>query len=439
MVNKLKVIYDISFIGMYGQCGVYRLIDGTLKKLAARQDIELILFNNQATNKEQLISYINKNQNLQKCLFIHHISLIYRFIRIGRKIAQRLINAYETSPHFIKPLYYMFSKTASLGVRCLVLLKKVWNNITKWPALPDADVFYSPLYAVDEYIRKHKHLKIFIQLYDTMPYTFLPYRELLYKHYGWFVALLENIKYDDTFFSISHSSKKDFLKLLPQIKPHQIIVTHLAAGDSFYPSLKIKEMKRVRAKYGIPPNFKYFLSLCSFEPRRNITFTVENYLTFIKKHKLKDVCLVLAGSTNEKVWNTLDEIFKRLKAYQNYMDKIIITGYIDDEDLALIYSGALAFVFMSLYEGFGLPPLEAMKCGVPVITSNTSSMPEIIRNAGIMVAPTDHKALVKAYEKLYFNEQLRKDVALRGLQRSTQFSWDKMVNIMVKYFSESRS
>ena len=107
-------------------------------------------------------------------------------------------------------------------------------------------------------------------------------------------------------------------------------------------------------------------------------------------------------------------------------------GYVDDDDLPILYSNAEWFVFTTQYEGFGLPPLEAMQCGCPVITSNNSSLPEVIGDAGIMIDWDSDEQHVEAYEKYYFKEELRKENSRKGLERAKLFSWKKTVDEMVE-------
>ena len=117
---------------------------------------------------------------------------------------------------------------------------------------------------------------------------------------------------------------------------------------------------------------------------------------------------------------------------EKYKDKIIKAGYIDDEDLPALYSGAEFFIYTSEYEGFGLPPLEAMKCGMTVITSNNSSLPEVVGDAAIKIDFDSIEQHINAYEKLYFNNDLRTFYQQKAIQQAAKFSWDKTVNIMVK-------
>ena len=106
-------------------------------------------------------------------------------------------------------------------------------------------------------------------------------------------------------------------------------------------------------------------------------------------------------------------------------------GYVDDEDVNTLYSNSLFFTYISLYEGFGMPPLEAMSCGTPVLTSNTSSLPEVVGDAAIMIEPTDKKACIDAMKNLYFNENLRNELSKKGLEQAKKFSWEKSTKIII--------
>lgn len=108
-------------------------------------------------------------------------------------------------------------------------------------------------------------------------------------------------------------------------------------------------------------------------------------------------------------------------------ERIILTGYVADEDLAPLYSSALAFIYISLYEGFGLPPLEAMQCGTAVITSNRSSLPEVVGEVGIILNPFDEDGACQAVLELYCNAALREQMSGCSIERSRQFSWDRCV------------
>ncbi|HTP65773.1 MAG TPA: glycosyltransferase family 1 protein, partial [Geobacteraceae bacterium] len=132
-----------------------------------------------------------------------------------------------------------------------------------------------------------------------------------------------------------------------------------------------------------------------------------------------------------------DKIFAELARHDFSRERVIVTGYVADEDLAALYSGAIAFVYPSLYEGFGLPPLEAMQCGVPVITSNTSSLPEVVGDSGILVDPRDADALCAAMLSLYKDSDRREMLAQSALQRAAEFSWKRCVDETVRAYKNS--
>ena len=134
-----------------------------------------------------------------------------------------------------------------------------------------------------------------------------------------------------------------------------------------------------------------------------------------------------------------DEILKTQlgKQYETHKDKLVSLGYIDDEDVNLLYSNSLFFSFLSLYEGFGMPPLEAMMCGVPVICANNSSLPEVVGDAALMVDPEDEDEVIEAFRKFYFDENLRDEYIKKGLKRAELFNWDKTYKIMSEKIIET--
>jgi glycosyltransferase involved in cell wall biosynthesis len=142
--------------------------------------------------------------------------------------------------------------------------------------------------------------------------------------------------------------------------------------------------------------------------------------------------LVIVGP---KIYGGKTELSKLIKNL-NLEDDVIFTGYVADEDLPAFYNGASIFVFPSLYEGFGLPPLEAMACGTPVITSNRASLPEAVGDAGIMVDPDDIEGLAKAMVKLTTDEELRQTMIKRGLERVKLFSPEKAAAATIEVYRE---
>lgn len=168
---------------------------------------------------------------------------------------------------------------------------------------------------------------------------------------------------------------------------------------------------RDRYKLGDGP---YILSVGTVQPRKNYERLVEAF------HRLgdADIKLVITGG---KGWLD-DPLYRRIDALK-MRDQVVMTGFVDDADLPALYSGAAVFAFPSLYEGFGLPPLEAMACGVPVVSSNTSSLPEVVGDAALCVDPHSVDQLAGALDQIIHNETLRRDLVDKGYRRARQFTW----------------
>ena len=162
------------------------------------------------------------------------------------------------------------------------------------------------------------------------------------------------------------------------------------------------------------------LSVCTFEPRKNLRHLVRSFVELLRAHpELSDLTLVLTGGEG---W-MFGPILAELAGTALPSGRIITTGYVPDADLAPLYSGASAFLYLSRYEGFGLPPLEAMQCGTPVIVSNTSSLPEVVGDAGILLSPDDRDGLCQAILDLHLHPDRRARLAEQSIQRARQFSW----------------
>ena len=212
---------------------------------------------------------------------------------------------------------------------------------------------------------------------------------------------------------------------ITKLDESQIFVAPLAASDTlFYPVLEQDIIGYTLQKYDIPSNQPYFLSISTLEPRKNIDTIIKSFSELVLQEKIQDVNLVLVGT---KGWD-FDKIFEIIAVSPQIKNRIIFTGYVPDEDLAALYSGALCFVYMSLCEGFGLPPLEAMQCGTPVICSDTTSLPEVMGDAGILVNPTDWVAISQAMLNVYQNQPLRIELNQKSLQRASHFSWQKFAD-----------
>lgn len=218
--------------------------------------------------------------------------------------------------------------------------------------------------------------------------------------------------------ALSEYARNDIVNTY-QVSPEKISVIPLSAGDSFRPIRNEEELQRVRQTYGIKG--EYMLSVGAIQPRKNLSRLVAAYSRLRHaKPEVKLPKLVLAGKC---AW-LYDETLRAIKELE-LSDAVIVTGYVPERDLPALYSGALCFIYPSYFEGFGLPPLEAMQCGVPVIVGDRTSLPEVVGDAGILVDPFDVDALAAAIEKVISDSNLRTELSLQGLARAKLFNWQE--------------
>jgi glycosyltransferase involved in cell wall biosynthesis len=212
------------------------------------------------------------------------------------------------------------------------------------------------------------------------------------------------------------------------IAPEQITVTPEAAPAHFAPVTSETELRRIRESYGIQEN--YILSLGSIQPRKNLVRLIEAYscLRAVRpKGKLPQ--LVLAG---KRGWLD-DETFRAAERHALGRD-ILFTGYVPEQDLVGLYSGATCFVYPSYFEGFGLPVLEAMQCGVPVIAGNRTSLPEVVADAGLLFDPYDTQALVSALTQVIDDSGCRAILRAKGLKQARKFNWKATAQLTLNVY-----
>jgi glycosyltransferase involved in cell wall biosynthesis len=214
----------------------------------------------------------------------------------------------------------------------------------------------------------------------------------------------------------SEATKADIVRRL-QIAAERITVIPWGCEARFHPVGDPKRLAMVRRKYALPA--RYLLCVSTLEPRKNLMTLMHAYALLRGARQHDDVKLVMAG---RRGW-LYEDIFATVTALNLHQD-VVFTGFVDDEDLPDLYRGAYLFVFPSLYEGFGLPILEAMASGVPVITSNTSSMPEVAADAAILVDPHTPEALAEGLRHLLSETELREDLKRKGLVQASRFSWE---------------
>jgi glycosyltransferase involved in cell wall biosynthesis len=297
----------------------------------------------------------------------------------------------------------------------------------------NSDAYFSSYYAMIQEIDVNPSLRKLQVIHDLTPILFpnlFPKNNCFLEDISW-----HDIEADVRILTDSVCTKLDLLNHFSYITENQITVIPLGAGEHFRPCTDKVKIESVLKKYGLSENTIYILSVATLEIRKNFDHVIRSFSVFIEKYgeQFPDLKLVLTG---KKGWldRKIYAAYNKLK--QKVKKKINFTGHVDDIDLPFLYNGASCFCFMSLYEGFGLPPLEAMQCGVPVITSNTSSLPEVVGDAGIMLDPHDVDGLVNAFYRVLTDENLRNQMIAKGLEQTKKFNWDRCVDLIIEKIND---
>ena len=292
------------------------------------------------------------------------------------------------------------------------------SQMARWPmdkTFGSADIFHAPNHLLAHF----QHARTVFTLHDLI---FLHYPEYHKNYNRWYLtfAMPRYLRAADIIVTPSECSRQDAIKIygLPE---SNIKVIYEAAAPHFKPVTDPAVLKQVQKKYNLPE--KFILHVGTIEPRKNLSRLLEVFKTLlINNPKLK---LVLIG---KKGW-LYESFFTKLRKL-GLEDGVIFPGYVEEADLPACYQLAELFVFPSVYEGFGLPPLEAMACGIPVISSNSSSLPEVVGNGGLLVDPNDTQAWVTALNRVLTDTNLQRDLRQRSLAQAQKFSWAKATNEM---------
>jgi glycosyltransferase involved in cell wall biosynthesis len=228
--------------------------------------------------------------------------------------------------------------------------------------------------------------------------------------------------------TVSETSKRDILEYF-RIPESRVEVIYNAIDERFWQQPTADDMERVRERYQL--NAPFVLYAGNIKPHKNLERLIEAFNMLRQTPHLKDVQLLIIGDEISK-YAALRRAVHRHKLHRH----VRFFGFVSDQTLAALYRLADVFVFPSLYEGFGLPPLEAMASGTPVITSNVSSLPEVVGDAAIKIDPYDPSAIAEALGRVLTDAALRADLRARGLERARSFSWERSIRRVREVYDE---
>jgi glycosyltransferase involved in cell wall biosynthesis len=288
-----------------------------------------------------------------------------------------------------------------------------------------ADVVHSPVLIMPLYRGKRRHV---LTIHDMTLFS-LPHchdtlhRSALYRH-----LVLRSIRHADLIFVPSRATQADVCRVVRDISPRRVRIIPLGVSEEFRLYSADETCAAVR-RLQLPA--RYILYVGAINPRKNLQRLVESYRRLVSKSEIEEH-LVLAGQLG---WGYQD-LLKQLDS-PDLRGKVHLTGYVPQSDLPWLYAGATIFVYPSLQEGFGLPPLEAMACGVPTISSLSSSLTENLQGAAELVPPEDIEALTDAMRRLLQDESLRAKRREQGLERAARFCWKETARQTLDCYCEA--
>jgi len=304
-----------------------------------------------------------------------------------------------------------------------------------------ANVYHSPYYLMPYW----PGVPAVVTVYDLIPLLFpqrvSPTARLLFR---WMTALA--LRAASCVIVISQATRRDLLTLY-HLLPQKVTAIPLAADGGFNP-LPPTEVERVRCKYSLPEDYLLYLGIN--KPHKNLVRLIDAFSRITRRpepfvpgpkdqgpvegHHASRFTLVIAGAWDSRYPEP------RQRAQALGLENVVrFLGPVPEADLPALYSGATLFVFPSLYEGFGLPVLEAMACGTPVVCSNTSSLPEIVGQAALTFDPLDVEEMAAKIEQVLRNEALREEMREKGLRQAARFSWERTAQETLKVYKEAAS
>lgn len=333
------------------------------------------------------------------------------------------------------PASDLFPVTAELRV---IPFARIWTHVrlSREMQVAPPDVLFVPSHVLPVIHPQRSVVTIHDLGFHHYPETHTLFQNLYLR---W--STRHNIRAASRILADSEATRRDLLRTY-SVPKERIAVVYPGLDETLAPVREPQALDSVRRRYGIGK--RYLLYVGTLHPRKNLVRLVMAFAALVSTIEGRTEAareswmgtdgrlqLVLAG---QRGW-LFDEIFKQVRDL-GLEGRVVFTGYLPRNDLPAVLSGAQAFVFPSLYEGFGLPVLEAMACGTPVICSNTSSLPEVGGDAALQIDPLDEEALAAAMHRVIADEELRAKLVERGFERIRRFSWQQCASEVLQVLEE---
>lgn len=405
----MKVLYDISNLGFIHSlegvqgAGIYRATKELGKALARNPNVDLQLCSS-PNRRAQALTYLDETGDF----------LVERFALPRDPLGLQSTDiATNVAARYSDYLNKMYSPERIYNDGCFDIFHLNWRARSTIPA--------------------HAYPAVVTSIFDV----------IAIKNPEWFVeagkpneigsylsGLISSAGANDVLTVNAYAVKADLLRLFPHLSSAQVQVVPLGVSDRFGPEVDSAALASVKSRYGIPADKRYVLCLNTLEPRKNMKRAIEAFGAVYADPRGRDTCLVLAGS---KGWLS-EEITEMTRAF-GADQSVVMTGFVNDDDIPVLYAGADAFCYPSLDEGFGLPVIEAMASGIPVVTSNRRALREVAGDAAICVDPEDPEAIAGALLDVLSDANLATQMKTQGLARAAEFTWDNAATAMADVYA----
>jgi glycosyltransferase involved in cell wall biosynthesis len=343
------------------------------------------------------------------------------YVLLGSQpIAQAPITTY---PYRVYPVPALVARNENIE-------KVVWEQFTGPAAAHKerVDLLHIPYFAPPLLPRT----PTVVTIHDSIPLRLPAYQPdakvKAYMHLASLAALRANMV-----ITISQHARQDIMETL-KIPPERIRVIYQAAGDEYQPIKDPERLAQMRARYGLKDNERYVFYLGGLDQRKNVPQLVRAFARVYARLDEPNLKLFISGNPDKQKGPFFPD--PRPVAEELGITQQVIYRFVEDEDKPAVYSAASVFTFPSLYEGFGLPPLEAMGCGTPVVCSNRTSLPEVVGDAALSIDPEDLEAFADALYNVLSKSELSSELSARSLQQAKKFSWQKTAQATMEVYEE---
>jgi glycosyltransferase involved in cell wall biosynthesis len=407
----MKLIFDASVLGIAqsdpaARTGVYRVAENLLQVVRRTEGVDLLFSVFQGVSVQAgFAKYLRQHPELK------HIPILTGKLRAG------LFSLLDTVRKHLP------QETAGWKVaNRLAWLVENPPIRHRWRSVKGNAVLFSPFWPFPEETNKREDLTRVLQIHDLFEW----------EKSEFLTSLIKGLRSQDWVVCVSESTKREVCSARPDIPERQIAVVPNGVEPWLGPVKDPRRLEKLRRRIGIG-KVPFLLCVATLHHRKNISRLVEAFLQWVEKNPELPHKLVFTGANEERAIMLLNQN----PNFQKHRDRFCFTGYLPDRDLPTLYSLATALVFPSLHEGFGIPVLEAMRCGLPVITSNVAALPEVAGGAARYVDPLSVDSIEQAIYEVLSSEELRETLRQKGFERSQEFTWAKSGQRLLEVFYQA--